>query len=43
MRDDYRQVLETLVQMEAEKLPMISPADIARRLGEDEQDVSDIL
>ena len=43
MEEGYRKVLQTLVRLEAEKRPMISPRDIATELGEDVQYVSDLL
>ena len=43
MQEGYIKVLQTLARMEAKKMPMISPRDIATDFGEDEQYVSDIL
>jgi DNA-binding MarR family transcriptional regulator len=43
MRENYIKVLQALTRMEAAKMPMISPRDIATDLGEDEQYISDIL
>src|SRR5215213_7066899 len=43
MQEGYIKVLQILAQMEREKIPMISPRDIAKKLSEDEQYVSDIL